>query len=72
MPNLLLLILGVVLAGCSTAAVQPIYLECKGKAVITGTGHGAAGMADNAFSITADCADTGFSLTKAAAPPAAK
>jgi len=61
-----------VLAGCSTAAVQPIYLECKGKAVITGTGHGAAGAADNAFSITADCADTGFSLTKAAAPPAAK
>lgn len=71
-----LLALCMLSACASVAKVPPYFIECKGKGVISGTGHGSAGMGlagseVNAFNLSADCGD-GFSFQKTDGAPPAK
>lgn len=59
MQSALVLVL-ILLAGCSSIEKHPISVECSGKGQITGTGAvGPGGV--NAFTLQADCGD-GFTF----------
>lgn len=58
----LLLLLAVLCSGCNTMYKYPVTIECKGKGVITGSGHAnfsvaVGGTEINTFNIQADCGD---------------